>query len=56
MTRTRSHIRRALSGVLIVSLALTGLSVVAASPAAAAPATVYDSIPASQPASYPSLG
>ena len=56
MTRTRSHIRRALSGVLIVSLALTGLSVVAASPAAAAPATVYDSIPPSQPASYPSLG
>lgn len=56
MTRTRSRSARALSGALSLTLALTGLTVMAAAPAAAAPAAVYDSIPATQPASYPSLG
>lgn len=56
MTRTRSRSARALSGALSLTLALTGLTLMAASPAAAAPAVVYDSIPETQPASYPSLG
>ncbi len=56
MTRTRSRSARALAGALSLALAVTGLSVIAASPAVAAPAVVYDSIPVEQPASYPSLG
>lgn len=56
MTRTRPFGVRALSGIAAVSLAATGLAVMAASPASAAPAVVYNSIAASQPASYPSLG
>lgn len=56
MTRTRTRSARALSGALSLTLALTGLTMMAASPAAAAPAVVYDGIPESQPPAYVSLG
>jgi len=56
VTRTQSLSARALGGILSIALAMTGFSVLAAAPAAAATAVVYDSIPSNQPASYPSLG
>lgn len=56
MTRTRPRSARALAGALSLALALSGLSVIAASPAAAAPAVVFDSIPSPLPPAYPSLG
>lgn len=56
MTRTRPRSARALAAALSIALTATGLSVVAASPAAAAPAVVFDSIPDPLPPAYPSLG
>lgn len=56
VTRAQSRSARALGGILSIALAMTGFSVLAAAPAAAATAVVYDSIPSNQPASYPSLG
>lgn len=56
VTRTRPRSARALAAALSTVLVATGLSVVAAAPATAAPAVVYDSIPDTQPVSYPSIG
>ena len=56
MTRTRSPFARALGGALSLALVVTGLSVVAATPASAAPAVVFDSIPEVLPPAYSSLG
>ncbi len=56
MNRQPSFGARLLSSAAAVTLALTGVGLVAATPAVAATAVVYDSIPESQPASYPSLG
>ncbi|MER3394041.1 MAG: hypothetical protein RIA38_03640, partial [Microcella pacifica] len=56
MIRSSSPGARLLGSTAALALAVTGLTIAAASPAAAAPAVVYDSIPEAQPASYPSLG
>lgn len=56
VTRTRPSRLRALASIAALSLTATALVVGAASPAAASSAVVYDSIPETQPASYPSLG
>lgn len=56
MNRHPSLGARLLSSVAAATLALTGAGLVAATPAVAATAVVYDSIPEAQPASYPSLG
>lgn len=56
MIRSSSPGARLLGSTAALALAVTGLTIAAASPAAAAPAVVFDSIPEAQPASYPSLG
>lgn len=56
MTRTPSFRQRALASIAAVSLTATALVVGAATPAAAASAVVYDSIPDPLPPAYASLG